>query len=249
MSEIQRPTAAIVLIGNELLSGKIKDENAAWLATRLRTLGVDLRRIATIPDVEADIIDEIRLCTARFTHVFSSGGIGPTHDDITLPAVARAFNVPLVRDPDLESILRGHFKGRLRDDHLRMAEVPQGTRLIAGGPIAWPVMVLGNLHILPGVPEIFRAKFEVISHQFQTLGFILRSLYLNADEGEIAPLLQRVETEDQVQIGSYPRIDRADHRVRVTVESHDAQRVDAAVARLLAGLSGEQVVRVDPPAS
>jgi molybdenum cofactor synthesis domain-containing protein len=241
------PTAAVVLIGNELLSGKIRDENAAWLAGRLRTLGIDLRRISTIPDDPDDIITEVRACAARHTHVFTSGGIGPTHDDITLETLARAWDVPLVLDPTLAEILHAHFGARITDDHLRMARVPEGTRLVAGGPIAWPVMCFGNVYILPGVPEIFRAKFEVIAETFHGTAFYLRNLYLNSDEGQIAPLLRRVEAAFAVQIGSYPRIDRADHRVRITVEARDPAPVDAALDALLAGLTVDEIVRVDPP--
>jgi molybdenum cofactor synthesis domain-containing protein len=244
----QTATAAIVLIGNELLSGKFRDENAAWLAGRLRALGVDLRRIVTVPDVEGDIVDEVRACAARYTHVFTSGGVGPTHDDITIEAIARAFGVPVVRDPSLEAILRGHFKDRLNDAHLRMADVPEGTVLRRGGPIAWPVVRFRNLVILPGVPEIFRAKFESIESEFQSLAFYLRNLWLNSDEGEIAKHLADVERDFGVQIGSYPRIDHADHRVRITVEDRRPERVDAAVSALLDRLPASEVVRFDPPA-
>ncbi|MCK6572939.1 competence/damage-inducible protein A [Myxococcota bacterium] len=240
-------TAAIVLIGNELLSGKFRDENAAWLAGRLRTLGVDLRRIVTVPDVEADIVDEVRACADRYTHVFTSGGVGPTHDDITIDAIARAFEVPVVRDPTLEAILRAHFKERLNAAHLRMANVPAGTTLHHGGPIAWPVVRFRNVIILPGVPEIFRAKFDAISSSFQSLAFHIRNLWLNSDEGEIAGLLEEVERTFGVQIGSYPRIDHADHRVRITVEARRPAPVDAAVAALLSRLAPADVVRVDPP--
>ena len=240
------PTAAVILIGNELLSGKIPDENAAWLAGRLRTLGVDLRRIVTIADEPAEIIDEVRAFAARFTHVFTSGGIGPTHDDITLETLARAWNVPVVLDPTLEEILRRHFGPRLTPDHLRMARVPDGTRLMAGGPIAWPVMCFENVFILPGVPQIFRAKFDSIADTFHGVGFYIRNLYLKSDVGEIAPILRQVEAEGGVQIGSYPRIDRADHHVRITVEARAAGPVDAAVTRLLGALPAAEIVRVDP---
>jgi molybdenum cofactor synthesis domain-containing protein len=240
-------TAAIVLIGNELLSGKFRDENAAWLAGRLRALGVDLRRIVTVPDVEADIVQEVRACAGRYTHVFTSGGVGPTHDDITIEAIARAFDVPVVREPALEAILRAHFKDRLTPAHLRMADVPEGTRLQLGGRIAWPVVRYQNVVILPGVPEIFRAKFEAIEEEFRTVEFYIRNLWLNSDEGEIAGLLAEVERRCGVQIGSYPRMDRADHRVRITVEARSAEPVDAAVSALLARLPPGEVVRADAP--
>lgn len=247
MTEPAAPTAAVVLIGNELLSGKIRDENAAWLAGRLRALGVDLRRVVTIPDIESEIATEVRGCSERFTWVFTSGGVGPTHDDITLESVARAFDVELVLDAGLEAILRGHFRERLNGDHLRMAHVPRGATLVGGGPIAWPVISYRNVFVLPGVPEIFRAKFDTISERFQSVRFHLRNLYLNSDEGAIAQLLRIVEAAHGVQIGSYPRLDRAHHHVRVTVEARRPEPVNRAVEALVAGLPAAEVVEVDPP--
>ncbi len=241
-------TAAIILIGNELLSGKIVDRNAAWLIGRLRALGVDLRRVAIVPDVRADIVDEVRRCSAACDAVFTSGGVGPTHDDITLESIAAAFGVGVRREPSLEAIMRKHFGARLTDDHLRMAEVPDGTELIHGGHIRWPVICVRNVYVLPGVPEIFRAKFDAIAERFRDGAFYLRSVYLDADEGTIAERLRDLESEHGVAVGSYPRLDRADHRVRVTIEARDPAPVDAAVDALLAGCPPAWIVRVDPPA-
>ncbi|MCB9524419.1 MAG: competence/damage-inducible protein A [Myxococcales bacterium] len=242
-------TAAIVLIGNELLSGKIQDENAAWLARRLRTLGVDLRRISVVPDDPAAITDEVRRVHRAVDHVFTSGGVGPTHDDITLETIATAFDVPLVRDAELAALIAHYFGDRLQPDHLRMADVPEGCELIRTERMPWPVYNFREIYILPGVPKIFRAKFEAIAERFACGTIHLRNLYLNADEGSIAALLRQAQAEHDVMIGSYPRFDEADFRVRITVESRTPDAVDAAVVVLLAGLSPTAVVRVDAPIS
>ncbi len=243
------PTAAIVLIGNELLSGKIVDVNAAYVIPRLRALGVALKRLSVVPDEPGPIRDELRWVAERYDHVFTSGGIGPTHDDVTLENVAAAFGVPVQRHSELEAILREHFGPRLNEDHLRMADVPEGTRLVHGGAMRWPVLQFRNIYILPGIPEIFRAKFDAIAERFRAGGFALRSVYLDADEGTIAGHLREVETRFAVSVGSYPRLDHADHRVRVTIEARATAPVDAAVEWLVSALEPAWVVRVDPPFS
>lgn len=240
------PTAAILLIGNELLSGKVADTNAAYLIGRLRALGVRLIRIAVVPDVLPVIAEELRRLAALADHVFTSGGVGPTHDDVTLASVAEAFEAPVVRHRELATLLTEHFGPRLRPDHLRMADVPAGTVLLWGGDFRWPVYTYRNVYILPGIPEMFRAKFDAIADRFAAGCFYLRSLYLNADEGAIAPALAALETRFGVEVGSYPRIDGADHRVRITVEARAAAPVNAAVEALASGLPAELVVRIDP---
>lgn len=242
-------TAAIVLIGNELLSGKIQDENATWLARRLRGLGVDLRRISVVPDDPSAIIDEVRRVHAQVDHVFTSGGVGPTHDDITLATIAQAFGVPLVRDPDLAALIEYYFGDRLQPDHLRMADIPEGCALIRTEAMKWPVYNFREIYILPGVPKIFRAKFDAIADRFASGTIHLRNLYLDADEGSIAALLRAAQATHAVMIGSYPRFDAPDHKVRITVESREAEAVDAAIATLLGGLPAAAVVRADPPVS
>ena len=237
-------TARIVLIGNELLSGKIQDANASWLAGRLRELGVQLRRVVMIPDEPEIIAREIREAAADVDHVFTSGGVGPTHDDITLSSIASAFNVPLVSHPRLQDLIREHFGERLQPDHLRMAAVPQGITLIDSS-IHWPVMVFRNIYILPGVPEIFRLKFNSIAEQFRSGRFLLRSIYLKADEGELAQRLAQLETDFKVVVGSYPKL-KGPYKVRITIEARTPEPVNAAVDALLGTLEAKEIVEVDP---
>ncbi|MFN3202220.1 MAG: competence/damage-inducible protein A [Bradymonadia bacterium] len=240
------PTAGIILIGNELLSGKIVDQNAAYLTRRLHGLGVMVRRVVIIPDGVDLIAEEVRVFSEQFDHVFTSGGVGPTHDDMTIAGVARAFGVSVITDQTLADILTGHFGDRLTEAHMQMATVPDGAHLIHGGEITWPVVSMRNVYVLPGVPQIFRAKIETIIERFRHKEMVLQALLLNADEGEIAAHLAEVEVQHSVSIGSYPRLDRdSDHRVKVTVESLDGAAVEAAIQALLDRLDATSVVRVE----
>ena len=239
-------TAAIVLIGHELLSGKIRDENGHYLMRRLRGLGVDLKRVAIIQDIQADIAREIEGCSAAYDYVFTSGGVGPTHDDITLESIAATFGVGLERNATLEGVLRDHFRERITDAHLGMADLPVGMTLIEEEVIRWPVLVFRNIYVLPGIPQLFRAKFEAIADRFRDGHFFLRSIYLNEDEANLADLLARVEKDRGVTIGSYPRWFDAEYRLRLTVEARAVENVNQACEDLLGGIEAERLVRVDP---
>src|SRR5689334_12761079 len=189
------PRAAILLIGNELLSGKVEDENARYLTRELRELGVTLARVEVIPDVADEISETVRALSERYDLVFTSGGVGPTHDDVTLPAVAAAFGMDVARNPELEALLRAGAGERLHERDLRMADVPTGARLEYGprGPGAsWPVVVVRNVWILPGVPKIFRRKFETIRELFRTAPIHARAVYSREGEGPIAAILDEV---------------------------------------------------------
>src|SRR5881296_3973105 len=148
-------TAGIILIGNEILSGKIADVNAAYLCRELRQLGVDVRRISVVPDEVELIAREVTAQSRDFDVVFTSGGVGPTHDDVTIEGVARAMGVRVVRDPVLVELLRAFYKGSLNEARLKMAETPEGAELVGGEPLRFPTILMRNVYILPGVPEIF----------------------------------------------------------------------------------------------
>jgi molybdenum cofactor synthesis domain-containing protein len=149
---VPRPTAAIVVIGDEILSGKFVEENAAFLIGELRALGVELRRITVVPDDADDIAATVTEAASRHTWVFTSGGVGPTHDDVTIAAVARALGTDVVRDPDLEARLRAYWGDAIAPANLRLADVPRGATLVWGTSTTWPVVTIANVHILPGVP-------------------------------------------------------------------------------------------------
>lgn len=241
---MQIPTAAILVIGDEILSGKTADQNAQLLIGELRALGVALKRILVIPDDVEEVAASVRALAAGFDYVFTSGGVGPTHDDVTLVGVAQAFEVAIVRQPDLEARLRGYFGERIDEAKLRMADVPQGAELIETAEMRWPVLGMRNVYILPGVPELFRKKFLAIRERFRVAPFYARALYTLEDEFDIAARLSAVaEAHPQVAIGSYPSFSSPDYKVKLTLESKDEAALQAAVAALLAELDPAQLVR------
>jgi FAD synthetase len=236
-------TAGIVVIGDEILSGTFADQNAAFLITELRALGVDLRRISVIPDALDDIADTVPRFAARFDHVFTSGGVGPTHDDLTMAGIARGFGTRVVRHPDLEARVRGYWGPELADANLRLADVPEGAELVYGNDAAWPVVAYENVYILPGVPALFRRKFLDISDRFRTAPVTQVRVFVTAEEGAIAPALAAVVADfDGVKLGSYPRFDEHDFKVMLTLEGRDGAQVAAAAEALVARL-GDAVVR------
>jgi molybdenum cofactor synthesis domain-containing protein len=241
-------TAGIVIIGDEILSGKFVEENAAFLIGELRALGVDLRRITVIPDDLEDIATTVMAASTRFDYVFTSGGVGPTHDDITMAAVAHAFGTTVVRHPDLEFRVRAYWKDKLAEANLRLAEVPAGAELVYGKDQVWPVVCYRNVYIMPGVPTLFRRKFIDIRDRFRAVPVTAARVYVDLDEGELAPHLDAVVRDfPAVRVGSYPRFSEKDFRVLVTLEGPDAAAVTGAFEMLSHAL-GARVVRREEPA-
>ncbi len=240
------PTAAILIIGEEILSGKVDEENARHLVQELRALGVAVRRIEVVPDETDEIVVAVRAMSARFDHVFTSGGIGPTHDDLTLPAVAQAFGMKLERRPELERLIRTSMGGDFHERDLRMAQIPDGAKLLYGEPVdtaRWPVIAVNNVYVLPGVPPIFRRKFASVRELFRAGPIHTRAVYSRDGEASIAGRLDAVVAAfPAVAIGSYPRLDAPDHKVKITLDGRDHDAVERATARLVEAL-GNAVVR------
>lgn len=243
------PTAGIVIIGDEILSGKFVEENAAFLIKELRSLGVDLRRVTVIPDDRDDIARTVTEASQRFDHVFTSGGVGPTHDDITIAAIAHGFGVGVSRHPELEAKVRAYWKDNLADANLRLADIPAGAELVYGKDRIWPVVCFKNVYILPGVPSLFKRKFNDIRDRFRAAPVWAARIYVDADEGDLAPELDAVvAAHPLVKIGSYPRFSETDFRVLLTLEAAE-QRELAAAYEMLHGRLAKLVVRTEPPAS
>jgi molybdenum cofactor synthesis domain-containing protein len=239
-------TAAIIVIGNEILSGKSVDQNASFLIGEMYELGVALRRIAVIPDDVEEIATAVGECSRRFDFVFTSGGVGPTHDDVTIQGVARAFERSVVRNPELEAMLRGYFGDGADETRLRMADVPEGSGLIRDEGLRWPVLEIENVIVLPGVPELFRSKFAAIRDRFRAEPFFASAVYTREDEFDIAARLDRVaSTHPKVEIGSYPTFTRDDYRVKITIESKEESAVRDAKAALLELLDPASISRVE----
>ena len=238
-------TAGIILIGNEILSGKITDENAAYLCRELRTLGVDVRRIAVIPDEVGLIADEVAAFTKSFDLVFTSGGVGPTHDDVTIEGVARAMAVPVVRHPDLVALLERYYRGSVTEAALRMAEIPEGAELVTGGTRRFPTILMRNVYVLPGVPEIFRQKFDALRERFRDQPIHLRNVFVRIGEGMLADYLNRLlQSFPLLQLGSYPEFSNPEYQVKVTLESRDRGYLEQALGDFLARLPADAVVKV-----
>lgn len=237
---------AILVVGNEILSGKVSDVNVAFLAGELRAAGADLVRVVIVPDVIDVIAEEVLALSKAHDFVLTTGGVGPTHDDVTVEAIAKAFGRRIVRSTEIEEILRGFYRDRCTAGHLKMADVPEGVELVSSREIRWPAMVLENVYILPGLPEILRMKFPLIRDRFRSDPFHLRSVYVRLDEGHLKDHLDAVVAEfPQVQVGSYPRFDDREFKVRVTLDGKDRALVDRATQALLSRLSPEDVVGED----
>jgi molybdenum cofactor synthesis domain-containing protein len=238
-------TAGIILIGNEILSGKIRDENAAYLCRELRALGVDVRRIVVIPDEVALIADEVAAFSKAFDLVFTSGGVGPTHDDVTMEGVARAMAVPVVRHPELVALLERYYRGKVTEAALRMAEIPEGAELVTGGTLRFPTILMRNVYVLPGVPEIFRQKFDALRERFRDQPIHLKNVFVRIGEGTLADYLNRLlESFPLLQLGSYPEFSNPEYQVKVTLESRDRGYLEQALGDFLARLPADAVVKV-----
>ena len=231
-------TAGIIVIGNEILSGKTRDENSPYLVRELRALGVDVRKICVIPDELHLISNEVKDFSNSYDYVFTTGGVGPTHDDLTMGGIAAAFGLEIRRNSELAANIRQFYAPELIDGNLRMADVPEGARLLGGQGLWFPVIAVENVYIFPGVPEILRKKFDRIKETFRDAPFYLREIYLKADEGQIAATLHDVLAEfPNLLLGSYPYFDNRDYSIKLTLESKDNAYLERAHDTLVAQLA------------
>lgn len=240
-------SAALLLIGNELLTGKVQDENLLVLAKTLGQLGVRLRRVVTILDEIDTIAAEVKSLCATHSVVFTSGGVGTTHDDVTVEGVARAFGVPVVESPAMAAMLRSHYRERCSPAHLRMALTPEGAELVSNADIVWPTIVMRNVWLLPGIPEVFKMK---LAHVRDRLGggrpFVSRAVYTKLDEGELKPLLDAVvAAHPGVDVGSYPKWSDPNYRTKLTFDGQEADLVGLALDAFLKLLPAGEPQRVE----
>ena len=239
-------TAALLVIGNEILSGKVRDTNSAYLSIELRKLGVDLERILTIPDVIDTIAAETRMMSAAYDFVFTSGGIGPTHDDLTMDGVAKAFDLDIVLNQSMVDRMLRHSKSPVNDAMKKMALIPEGAEVLDVGGLGFPVVVINNVHIFPGIPELFEKKFDSIRDRFAGVPFLLRKIYVRENESDIADALNTLLKEfPQLMLGSYPRINEEDDRVLLTLESRASDSVTRATATLVSRLPADAIHKIE----
>lgn len=238
-------TASCVVVGNEILSGKVRDSNAWTLATWLRQRGVDLHRIQVIPDVVDTIAQVVAQESQRSTWVFTSGGVGPTHDDLTYKGVAQAFGLPVRRHPELRARMEAHYQERISEVRLRMADLPHPAVLHATPPLWVPVVQVHNVFVLPGIPMLFERMLQGVAHLVQGVPITLCTVDTMQGEEDIALILEDVLRQfPGLELGSYPKMDDPDHRVRLTLESRDAALCMQAARTLASRLDPARLVRV-----
>ncbi|MCX8509427.1 MAG: competence/damage-inducible protein A [Rhodobacteraceae bacterium] len=236
---MRNPTAAILIIGDEILSGRTRDANMHYLAGELTRIGIDLSEVRMVADGHAAIVRAVKDLRAAYDHLFTSGGIGPTHDDITADAIAAAFGLPLAVRADARAILQAHYDRaglELNAARLRMARIPDGARLIDNPISAAPGFSLENVHVMAGVPNIFQA---MVASLLPTLTggrpLLSQSLRVMRGEGVIAaPLAALAEAFSDLGFGSYPFVQNGAYGTNLVVRGQDAARLDQAMVRMQA---------------
>jgi FAD synthetase len=239
-------SAGFLVIGNEILSGKVVDTNSPYLARELRTIGVDLERILTIPDDIDIIASEVRTMSEQYTYVMTSGGIGPTHDDVTMEGVAKAFGLALELDAALCKRIEDATGDHFNESMQKMAILPVGATIQETNDLWFPIVSVGNVFILPGIPNLFKKKFQSIRDQLVGEPIALRKVYITTYESEIAVHLNALLVDfPELMLGSYPRMDEPDYRVFLTLESRDRESLERALESLLSRLPASSVHRVE----
>jgi molybdenum cofactor synthesis domain-containing protein len=227
----QTITAALIVIGEEILSGRTRDENIAYIAAYLTRIGILLREVRVVPDLEVEIVAAVNALRARFTYVFTTGGIGPTHDDVTTDAIAKAFGVAVVVDPEAVAAMRKRFsEEELTTARLRMARIPEGASLIDNAISRAPGYMIGNVIVMAGVPRIMQVMLDAVSPRLQKgRPMLARSVRVDAPEGDVAPGLAELQAAyPDVQIGSYPFFENKRLGTYVVLRATDAGTLEAA---------------------
>jgi molybdenum cofactor synthesis domain-containing protein len=257
MSERTNPIACLLVIGNEVLSGRTQDANIKFLATRLGELGIPLREVRVIPDVTETIVETVNEVRARFDYVFTTGGIGPTHDDITSECIAAAFGVPWEPHPEAWARMSAQYQrngGEFNAARQRMATMPRGAGLIDNPISVAPGFVIGNVHVMAGVPRIMQAMFETLAPKLAGGPPILaRAVHTGGvPEGKIADGLAAIQGRyPALDIGSYPYYRASGNGVAIVAKGTDPAAADAAIADVTALMSelGGKPAPGEPPAA
>ncbi len=241
-------TAAIVVIGAEVLSAKVVDENGPFLLATLRARGIDTRETRTIGDDVEVIGRTVSELAASHTYVFTTGGVGPTHDDVTIAGIAKAFDVDVVQDPTLKGLIEQYYKDRLAPPHLKMAEVPRGATVNVPKGLGFvPVIRMRNVYVLPGVPALVKRCWASFEEELTRDVFFAGVLYFNVPESKIADIMTTAQRAyPAVAIGSYPRFDDGPYLVKVTFDGRNEAEVDAARSHVLAGVDTSWLVNGAP---
>ena len=239
---MSNPTAAILVIGDEILSGRTKDKNIGWLAEELTALGISLKEARVIADDRQTIIEVVRSLSSSYDYLFTSGGIGPTHDDITTEAVAAAFDVPVIRHPEAEQRLIAHYTGtdiEFNEARQKMADIPHSAVLLDNPVSAAPGFQIENVFVMAGVPSILQSMFDGYKHRLTGGVQPTRiTVQCSIGEGTIATIMQDTSTAyEDVSVGSYPWFKPGQFGTAVVLTGLDRERVEQAAAELAARVS------------
>ena len=250
-------TAGIIVIGDEILKGHTRDTNSSFLLAQLWSLGVKVGKVSMISDDIEQIAQEVKDFSKNYSFVFTSGGIGPTHDDVTISGVAKAFEEPLKRHPEMSDVLQklcALDKTVVNDSVLKMALLPESARLLFhsegqnNAEVNFPLITVHNVFIFPGIPEYLERSFTRFSHMFNApeTKFYLYKLYVSVGESEIADALTNVDSnfKEYLHLGSYPCVDEKSYKVKVTLESEEVAKVEAAYNLLIKELPNGSILRV-----
>ncbi len=238
-------TAAILIIGNEVLSAKVADRNSPYLVRRCLEAGLTVRVIVTIPDEVAVISGWVRDLADSHDYVFTTGGIGPTHDDLTLESVALGLSRPRVRHPEMAAALKGYYGSQVTEEALTMADLPEGTTVTFVAEGEPPLLRVANVFLLPGFPELLEAQFQAALPDLQGTRVFSDRLHVLLTEVEIAGLLRAVqEAHPRVTIGSYPSIGKSKYRVLVTLDATEEDVLSVARSELVRGLGDEVILDI-----
>lgn len=236
-------TAAILVIGDEILSGRTKDKNIGYIAEYLTNIGIELREVRIVADVQEDIVGALNALRSRYSYVFTTGGIGPTHDDITADSVAAAFGVSIDHDPRAVAMLSERFPpDQLNEARLRMARIPAGADLIANSVSKAPGFNIGNVYVMAGVPSIMQAMLDVVAPTLKTgVKMLSDTVRAGLREGDIGTALAGVaKAHPETSIGSYPFFSDTGPDTNVVVRSRDGDKLAAAIAAVETMLAAER---------
>jgi len=245
MSEIV--TAGLLVIGDEILSGRTKDKNIGYIAEYLTNVGIDMKEVRIVGDDEADIVAALDALRHRYSYVFTTGGIGPTHDDITADCVAKAFGVGIDHHPEVVARFRERFSEQeLNEARLRMARIPDGAELIQSATILAPGFMIGNVIVMAGVPSIMQAMLDIVAPKLRSgTRMLSESVRANAREGDIGgPLREIAEAHPDTIIGSYPFLDEEQRpNTNLVVRSRDPAKLNAAMDAVKAMIANLKIAR------
>jgi molybdenum cofactor synthesis domain-containing protein len=239
-------TAGLLVIGDEILSGRTKDKNIGYIAEYLTNIGIDLREVRVVPDVEEEIVTALDALRVRYTYLFTTGGIGPTHDDITADCVAKAFGVAIDYDPRAVALMKERFDAmgtQMNEARMRMTRIPAGAELVLNKVSAAPGFWIGNVIVMAGVPSIMQAMLDYVAPKLATGAKMLsETVRADAREGDVGTELGAVaKAHPDVMIGSYPFMDDRGPNTNIVVRSRDAAKLAAAKAAV-----EEMLVNVRP---